>query len=201
MFSQCCCSAVEELDISFATSLDERCATSALKLFGVSAAAGDALKPTLLARTPVNKVQAPGLKPLSSAFGSDGVPSFPESAAKGRPCTVFLESPDDTQAAARVSTTYRIEERALVIDLGSGKPSVRCPVDGLEDIYQLSDGPEFFPQSVVLAATNEELESLLYVVYCPEPSNPAVLETLCFLECSSQGRDELMHELTLLSMP
>mmetsp|Transcript_80735 Transcript_80735/g.231946 ORF Transcript_80735/g.231946 Transcript_80735/m.231946 type:complete len:217 (-) Transcript_80735:85-735(-) len=211
LFSRCCCTAIEELEVNFPTSLHEGYATDAVKIFEAPAAAADASKPTLLARTLVadkgcespkqEPAKVPVLELPIAKPRADGHSSFTGSIAQGRPCTVFMEGADDARPARRVSAMYRIcaEERSLIVDLGARK--IKCPVDGLEDIYQLSDGPEFFPQSVVLAATNEELESLLYVVYCPEPSNPAVLETLCFLECSSQGRDELMHELTLLSMP
>mmetsp|Transcript_136949 Transcript_136949/g.438139 ORF Transcript_136949/g.438139 Transcript_136949/m.438139 type:complete len:219 (-) Transcript_136949:450-1106(-) len=212
LFSRCCCTAIEEVEVNFPTSLHEGYATDAVKIFEAPAAAADASKPTLLARTLVadkgcespkqEPAKVPVLELPIAKPRADGHSSFTGSSAQGRPCTVFMEGADDARPARRVPAMYRIcaKERSLIVDLGARK--IKCPVDGLEDIYQIADGQEAFPPSAVLATKSEkELESLLYLVYYPDPSNcSGDLETLCFSESSSQGRDDLMEQLKRLSM-
>mmetsp|Transcript_147484 Transcript_147484/g.473779 ORF Transcript_147484/g.473779 Transcript_147484/m.473779 type:complete len:227 (-) Transcript_147484:380-1060(-) len=220
MFARCCCFAEEETEVTFAASLGERW-LDAVKVFESPAAAADISRPTLLARAsaptartasgvsgeaaeakiPKGGAEAPGEEAEAEPEPRSDTNvelSFPESATQGRSCILLMENSDDTRPATRTAATYRVSvrERALLLDRGAGEACIRVPVDGLEDIFQLLDGASCFPPSVLIAASAAELENLLYIVYSPDPSDASCdVETLCILETSSKGKDDLMDHL------
>mmetsp|Transcript_89627 Transcript_89627/g.187207 ORF Transcript_89627/g.187207 Transcript_89627/m.187207 type:complete len:244 (-) Transcript_89627:183-914(-) len=130
--------------------------------------------------------------------------AFRDSCIEGRACTILVdEDLGEAKPALRQEGQYRVslKERALIMDPGAGKATVKCPIDGIEDIYQLADGEESFPPSILKALKPGEMDRLLLVVfYSASASTGGEPEMICFLERSSQGRDELLDFLKNLCL-
>mmetsp|Transcript_75264 Transcript_75264/g.156781 ORF Transcript_75264/g.156781 Transcript_75264/m.156781 type:complete len:214 (+) Transcript_75264:323-964(+) len=204
MFFQCCCGPPPTAEnITLDSTSDERLATAFVNADVSPPADAYSPGPTLLRSTPASsdstaRVKSEGPRRRKSVRSTEeDVGQFRSSVAAGRPCVVFFQDVLDlAMPAQRKAALYHIsnEDRELLLEFGPGKPPVRCPIDGIEDIYQLADGEEVFPAAVLLSVEPQELDQLLMVVYHADLSETGTgePEKFCFLERSPEARDALL---------
>lgn len=189
------------------------------------APAADKAKPTLLGRMQAQAGAAAGAAWPAPASGAPPQPpaslkvpklrlpisdeqDFRNTVEAGRPCTLLEPSgdEDDEYPVLRQEAVYHISrvDRELVLEhsqeLCPNRPSIRCPVAGIEDVYQLDDGKECFPRFVQLGATAAEWERLLMVVYVAQPGPDGCCKSegpnaFCLLEHTREARDCLLKHL------
>jgi len=129
------------------------------------------------------------------------VDSFAEKAEKGCPCTCIREG-----SGGSFETEYRIRQNdGLLLVMASPEAEeaeVSCPLDTIQDIYTMHDGPDCFPKEILHQAGVTGGLDLLLMVVCSsssgDSSDGSVGSRFFLVESSRESLSYLLELLRVI---